>query len=178
MSTTNCVCGCGELIPAITKNGNPARFKHGHNANGINNYFHKNIFDANKHWNWKGGKYLDNGYTVIYKPDHPFKNKDGCVREHRLVMEKHIGRYLTRDEHVHHINGIKTDNRVENLMVLTNSEHRKLHKGDYSNRHCIRCNSDKTYVRKTRNNRPEWFRFETGFECRNCHRKRLYNNPT
>lgn len=47
--------------------------------------------------------------------------------EHRLVVEQSIGRKLERDETVHHINGIKTDNRLDNLMVLTNSEHQKLH---------------------------------------------------
>jgi hypothetical protein len=48
------------------------------------------------------------------------------IREHRHVMQMHLGRDLCADEHVHHINGDPTDNRIENLMVLTNSEHQKL----------------------------------------------------
>ncbi len=48
------------------------------------------------------------------------------VREHRFVVEQHLGRKLTKNEHIHHINGNPQDNRLENLQVLSNSEHQKL----------------------------------------------------
>lgn len=81
-----------------------------------------------KSGNWKGEKLLaSNGYISIYMPDHPKAGSRKRVYEHRLVMEQHLGRYLTEDEVVHHINGIKTDNRLENLLLLTNSEHIALH---------------------------------------------------
>jgi hypothetical protein len=45
---------------------------------------------------------------------------------HRWIMQNHIGRKLEKDEHVHHINGDHTDNRIENLQVLSSSNHMSL----------------------------------------------------
>jgi hypothetical protein len=79
-------------------------------------------------FNWKGGRYKSRGYVLILKPDHPYSNKQGYVYEHHLVMEKALNRYLLPTEIVHHINGIKDDNRIENLMLFKNhSEHKKHH---------------------------------------------------
>jgi len=73
---------------------------------------------------WRGGKTKIKGYVLIYCPDHPNRNKDGCVMEHRLVVEKSLGRYLERKEVVHHINGVKDDNRLNNLQLFDNhSQH-------------------------------------------------------
>ncbi len=79
---------------------------------------------------WKGGRVKNSkGYILIYKPNHPYPHIRKYVYEHRLVMEKHLGRYLTKKEVVHHINGIVNDNRIENLMLFANlSEHFKYHK--------------------------------------------------
>ena len=63
------------------------------------------------------------------KPPRKYKQMkiDGKeVRVHRYLMEQHLGRKLSRDEHVHHINGDPLDNRIENLMVLKNGDHQRL----------------------------------------------------
>jgi hypothetical protein len=78
-----------------------------------------------------GGKMRHSkGYVFILNHDHPFSNSRGYVQEHRLVIEKQIGRYLHRWEVVHHINKIRDDNRYENLMVFkTDQYHKKFESG-------------------------------------------------
>jgi hypothetical protein len=68
------------------------------------------------------------GYRYMLQHNHPKKTKKGYVAEHRLIAEQKIGRFLNDDEDVHHINENKLDNRPENLIVLSKSEHMKLHK--------------------------------------------------
>lgn len=78
------------------------------------------------HPNWKGGKNIDkSGYVLIYNPNHQFSNALGYIREHRLIAEKCLGRNLTKREVIHHINGVKNDNRPENLYLFkSDKEHR------------------------------------------------------
>lgn len=72
------------------------------------------------------GRKKQGGYVFIYAPDHPGSNR-GYVQEHRLVMEKSIGRYLYKHENVHHINEITDDNRIENLQLMTIGDHSRHH---------------------------------------------------
>ena len=74
---------------------------------------------AERSAHWSGGRIVDkDGYILILQKDHPHADSGGYVREHRLVMEGMIGRYLEPVEVVHHRNNIKDDNRPENLELL------------------------------------------------------------
>ncbi|MCC7208802.1 MAG: HNH endonuclease [Anaerolineae bacterium] len=77
------------------------------------------LFHGERAGRWKGGTTVRRGYVLIWKPDHPSLagSKRKYVFEHRLVMEAHLGRLLERHEQVHHKNGIKHDNRIENLEL-------------------------------------------------------------
>jgi len=91
-----------------------------------------------KNSHWKKGISYDRNRKMIYSPKHPHAKLVGLgktpyVYEYRLVMEKHIGRFLCENEIIHHKDGDVTNNDINNLELMSQSEHAKLHhrRGDF-----------------------------------------------
>ena len=90
-------------------------------------------YTGKKHPSWKGGRYKDaTGYIMRHYAaltneeraiSKPMLNGKRKIREHRLVVAMYLKRPLKRYEQVHHINGVKTDNRIENLELKFTSAH-------------------------------------------------------
>lgn len=67
--------------------------------------------------NYLGRTKTTDGYIYVRRPEHPAASRKGYVAEHRLVVEERLGRYLHQSERVHHRNGVRSDNRPENLEI-------------------------------------------------------------
>lgn len=82
---------------------------------------------AEKHPSWKGGRTHSGGGYILVRVRPNSKSSSVQVQEHRLVMAKHLNRELSPSEIVHHKNGNRTDNRIQNLVLMTRSAHLKHH---------------------------------------------------
>ena len=80
-----------------------------------------------KNPNYKGGYITNNGYRCISA------GGGKQILEHRKIMSEYLKRQLNRNEHVHHLNGNKLDNRIENLAIYTPYKHGELHAKEYNN---------------------------------------------
>ncbi len=113
---------CGFQKGHLNFRGQRKGFKHSEETKNRMREIHKGTFMGSKNHFWKGGKIKHKGYVLSYAPGHP-NNRKNYVYEHRLVMEKMIGRYLKSFEIVHHRNGIKDDNRPINLLLAVRENH-------------------------------------------------------
>ena len=121
-----CACGCGYIITDRDSNSRLRTYRHGHPTHPFPHY------RTEQHYNWKGGRKYDmQGYVWIRLGVRRYR------KEHILVMEKALGRSLTEDEVVHHKNGIRDDNRLENLQLTTKSEHVRIHSNNKRQRQLL-----------------------------------------
>jgi hypothetical protein len=128
-----CLCGCGQPTTIAKTSspkqgilaGHPTKFLRGHAGR---------LLTRERSRSWHGGRWVHKGgYIYIHAPDHPAANRDGYVYEHRLVMERKIGRYLEPHERVHHLDGIKTNNAEDNLVLFgSQREHMMAHPDHYA----------------------------------------------
>lgn len=169
---TQCACGCGTPVRGsyLVKAGVWVTRRY------IVGHFPKVQPRLDQAYRWKGGRRKSHGYVEIKKPEHPFADSEGYVKEHRLIMEAELGRYLATKEYVHHINGVKTDNRIENLQLINPSKHSIIHHIiDMSDRVCSDCGSNKTTIKKE-NGRPHWNHWNKRLVCNTCYQKLYRRN--
>ena len=119
-----CECGCGQITNRAKRNyrsykeyilkGEYRRFIKGHHNRVLKQGYKKGYF---KHY----------GYIYVLKPNHPNPTQGKYVKRSRLVMEKKLDRILESHEYIHHLNGIRDDDRLENLKIVTLSQHNREH---------------------------------------------------
>ena len=110
-----CHCGCGKTRAKYNWDNKPGRYIQGHNAL---------VKGKTKHN--KGGLITNYGYRRIYRSSHYSADSKGYVLEHKYIFEKYYNCCLLPWVDIHHINGIRTDNRLENLKPLSHGEHSSL----------------------------------------------------
>jgi len=118
-----CQCDCGQFNDVFSTNLTSGDTK---SCGCLHREIVSDAMKGELNPNWNGGRRKHDGYILVLSPNHPYAQVDGYVREHRLVMEKKIGRYLLPEEVVHHDDENKANNKPENLRLFKNDvEHRR-----------------------------------------------------
>lgn len=136
-----CECGCGLPAPIATKTdnsrgyvkGEPRRYILGHRKHTAETKQRMSeTRRGDQHARWQGGRRIrEDGYVLLSCKGNPNADAQGKALEHRVVMSDRIGRPLSPAEHVHHVNGVRDDNRPENLWLFPNAgAHRVWHAFD------------------------------------------------
>lgn len=126
MSLILCACNCGETLEERDTKGRLRSFIWGHQNRGRS--ISLPSIRGENHYNWKGGRTVnDAGYILIRMPAHHRANKYGYVREHIVVYENYHKCCILPWIDVHHLDKDKKNNKPENLILITKSEHNKAH---------------------------------------------------
>ena len=126
-----CHCGCNETLFLKDSTNRIRSHILGHHRRNkkatLGEYDNRS---GNKSIKWQGGiRKTWNGYIIEIRKGHPRSDRDGYVRQHILVMEKHLNRFLEGYEVVHHKDGNRQNNKIENLELFNSQgEHLKHHK--------------------------------------------------
>jgi len=176
-----CECGtCEEVIPRYHSNGTYRRYAYNHHFRLEKNKRNQSGKNNSK---WSGGEYFHRkeGYWYIKDWSHPNRTKDGYVRKHVhnfTVREGKLFCCMLPWGIVHHINGVKTDNDIENLQGMMRSKHLSHHhkgkigrKMNFGGRICLLCGSNKTTIDK-KQKCEMWYKFKDGFICQRCYQKK------
>lgn len=94
---------------------------------------------AENHPRWKGGRFIMDGYVRIRRPEHPH-SCGKYIKRAIVVLEGKLGRYLLPNCYAHHLNGDRGDDRPENLIEVTPSEHTRLHSAEMNRRRLCQTN--------------------------------------
>ena len=126
-----CRCDCGDLTEVNSNNlqgGNTRScgcFKREESAERMGIWASEQTGENSP--SWKGGRTIStNGYMMVKQPEHPNAWKSGYIKESHLVMEQELGRYLTKEEVVHHNDKNRINDEPENLRLFENqTEHQR-----------------------------------------------------